>query len=109
MGQQQIQQVREALGQVTTVEQMQLLISQLNSQGRTPQIQNTQQLAEAKEQLSTFLEQGETRIQEQAKQQKKSQRNQLLENSVKWNVGALVSAVLFISIWRLTGWARRSN
>jgi len=106
--QEQIQQVREALGQATTVEQMQFLISQLN-QGRTPQIQGTEQLAEVKEQLSTFLEQGETRIQEQAQSQKKSRRLGLLENSVKWNMGALVSAALFISIWRLTGWARRSD
>lgn len=107
--QEQIQQVKEALGQATTVEQMQFLISQLDSQGRTPQIQGTEQLAEVKEQLSTFLEQGETRIQEQAESQKKSQRLGLLENSVKWNLGALVSAALFISVWRLTGWARRSE
>lgn len=105
----QIQQVRVAIGQATTVEQMQLLISQLDSQGRTPQIQNTQQLAEVKQQLSTFLEQGETQMQEQAEEQKKSQRWGLLEDSVKLNLGALVSAALFISIWRLTGWARRRD
>lgn len=104
----QIQQVEVAIEQATTVEQMQLLISQF-SQGRAPQIQNTQQLAEVKQQLSTFLEQGETQLQEQAKSQKKSQFLRLLENSVKWNMGALVSAALFISIWRLTGWARRSD
>lgn len=107
--QEQIKQVKEALGKATTVEQMQLLISQLDSQGRTPQIQNTQQLAEVKKQLSTFLEQGETQMQEQAEARKKSQRMGLIENSVKWNMGALVSGVLFISIWRGTGWARRSD
>jgi len=107
--QEQIQQVKQALGQATTVEQMQFLISQLDSQGRTPQIQGTEQLAEVKEQLSTFLEQGETRMQKEAQSQKKSRRLRLLENSVKWNLGALVSGALFVSVWRLTGWARRSD
>jgi len=104
--QEQIQQQKEALGKVTTIEQMQSLI--MDSQGRTPQIQDAQQLAEFKEQLSTFLEQGETQIQ-QAQSQKKSQRSGVIEDSAKWNLGALVSAALFVSIWRLTGWARRSD
>ncbi|BAY07939.1 HpsJ-like protein, cyanoexosortase A-associated [Calothrix sp. NIES-2098] len=30
----------------------------------------------------------------------------LIKNSVKWNLGALVSAVLFIKIWQKTVWAR---
>jgi len=104
--QEQIQQQKEALGKVTTIEQMQSLI--MDSQGRTPQIQDAQQLAEFKEQLSTFLEQGETQIQ-QAQSQKKSQRSGVIEDSAKWNLGALVSGALFVSIWRLTGWARRSD
>jgi hypothetical protein len=33
----------------------------------------------------------------------------LLKNSVKWNLGALVSAALFFNIWKTTSWARASR
>ncbi len=37
---------------------------------------------------------------------KSGQRLSLLKNAVKWGLGALVSAVLFIRIWAATAWAR---
>jgi hypothetical protein len=37
---------------------------------------------------------------------KNSQKLALIKNAVKWGLGALVSAVLFIRIWAATGWAR---
>lgn len=53
----------------------------------------------------------------QAKQQLKTQKetNQssvslnLLKNSLRWNIGALISAVLFILIWKETRWARKKS
>ncbi len=38
-----------------------------------------------------------------------SLRINLLKNAAKWNLGALVSGVLFILIWRMTRWARRRD
>jgi hypothetical protein len=37
---------------------------------------------------------------------KNSQKLALIKNTVKWGLGALVSAVLFIRIWAATSWAR---
>jgi hypothetical protein len=31
----------------------------------------------------------------------------LLKNSTKWNLGALLSGILFVSAWRITRWSRR--
>ncbi len=36
-----------------------------------------------------------------------TQKTSLLKNAVKWGLGALVSAVLFIRIWAATAWARQ--
>lgn len=38
---------------------------------------------------------------------KGGQKTALLKNTVKWGLGALVSAVLFLRIWAATSWARQ--
>ena len=43
---------------------------------------------------------------EQAEPIRSQDRLSLWKSSVKWNLGALVSGVLFIRIWRGTHWAR---
>jgi hypothetical protein len=48
----------------------------------------------------------EKNLQARATLTKNSQRQGLLKNAVKWGLGALVSAVLFIRIWAATRWAR---
>ncbi|MEE3718583.1 HpsJ family protein [Tumidithrix elongata RA019] len=35
--------------------------------------------------------------------------NKLIKQSIKWNFEALISAGLFLGIWRLTGWARTTK
>ncbi len=48
----------------------------------------------------------EKNLQARAALTKTSQKQALVKNAVKWGLGALVSAVLFIRIWAATRWAR---
>lgn len=104
----QIQQVKEAVTKTTTTAEMEQLLSRLDNRGRTPQIKDSQQFEEVKQQLSSSINQSENQIKNQAQSMQSFQRMSLLKNSVKWNLGALISGSLFIYIWRATSWVRRS-
>lgn len=86
---------------------MRELISRLDTQGRSPDIQNREQVNQIKEELSGFLSTTAQRTQIEAEQTRRNRRITLFKNSVKWNIGALVSGVLFVTIWRGTAWARK--
>ncbi|HAX79231.1 MAG TPA: hypothetical protein DCY88_26255 [Cyanobacteria bacterium UBA11372] len=103
----QIQQVKDAVKKATTTSEMEQLLSRLDSQGRTPEIKDSQQLEEVKKRLSSFIVQGEEMMKTQVQTTLYSQRMSLLKNSVKWNLGALLSGVLFIYLWRATSWTRK--
>ena len=100
----QIQPVKDAVAKATTTDEMEQLLSRLDSQGRTPEIKDSQQLEEVKNKLSSFIAQGEETMKTQAQTALYSQRMKLLKNSVKWNLGALISGVLFIYLWKATSW-----
>jgi hypothetical protein len=104
---QQIQQINDAIAKTTTKEQIAQLLSRLDREERIPNLKDSQQLTEVKKKLSEFIAQGESKMKAEAKATLNVQRLELLKNSVKWNLGALVSGALFIFIWRNTGWARR--
>lgn len=82
---------------------LQNLALELNRMGLPVDTANTQALksdilarvATAKEQLP-----GQTQA------ARNSQRQVLLKNSFKWNLGALIGSILFFYIWRGTYWAR---
>ncbi len=103
----QIQQVQTQLAQANTAEQMENLLSRLDTQGRTPEIQSSQQLAEIKTQLADFVSRAETTTQTQAEATRRNRRIVLFKNSFKWNLGALVSGMLFIAFWKSTAWTRK--
>ncbi|MEB3282884.1 MAG: HpsJ family protein [Lyngbya sp.] len=103
----QIQQVQQQLEQATTEEQMENLLSRLDTQGRTPEIQSAQELEEIKNQLSNFISRTESTTKTEAEATRKNRRILLLKNSIKWNLGALISGVLFIAIWKATAWTRQ--
>jgi large-conductance mechanosensitive channel len=105
-GQQQFEQARAQLKAADTPEELQVLLGSLNAQGRTPEIETTSQFRELKEQLATFIDRAQDNVTVQAAQARKNRRLNLLRNSVKWNLGAIVSAVLFIMIWKTTQWLR---
>ena len=100
--------VEEAIDKTKTPAEMEALISRLARQGLSPNIQTAQQLEELKKQLLDSSDQGEEKMLEQAEETLSQNRLGLWKSSVKWNLGALVSGVLFIKIWRGTRWARRS-
>ncbi|UWU49498.1 hypothetical protein APLC1_4354 [Limnospira platensis C1] len=102
-----IQTVQQQLEQTTSEDQMRELISRLDTQGRSPDIQNREQVNQIKEELSGFLSTTAQRTQIEAEQTRRNRRITLFKNSVKWNIGALVSGVLFVTIWRGTAWARK--
>jgi hypothetical protein len=100
---QQIQQLKVQLNQAKTDEQLEKLLANLTPQGRSLKIKNPQAF---KDQLLTKISQTQRNIKVQANTAGKTQTQLLIKNSVKWNLGALITGVLFIWIWYLTGWAR---
>jgi len=105
-GQKQIETLKDLGTQVKTPEQMEQLLSQLDNQGRAPEIRNLEQFEQVKQQLSGSINKAEADIASQAKAARSNQRQTLLKSSVKWNLGALVSGALFVLLWQGTGWAR---
>jgi hypothetical protein len=102
----QVKQVRQQLEAVTTVDQLKSLLSRFEPQGRAPEIDGIDQLATVKQQFDKSLTENEKRINEQANATRLTQRLTLLKNSVKWNLGALISSGLFVYLWRGTAWTR---
>ena len=102
----QIKQVKDQMATATTKEKMQELLSLLELEDRFPDIQESQQLEEVTKNLSSFITQEENSVKSEAEAIRASERLALVKNSVKWNLGALVSGLLFILIWRFTSWAR---
>ena len=98
-------QVDTRLKDVQNAEQMRVLIAQLN-RGNAPAIQDGEQLNEAKTALSDFVAGNRDQINTQLAATKKQRKTALIKRAVKWNLGALVSGVLFILIWTMTKWAR---
>ncbi|KAF3891167.1 hypothetical protein DA73_0400027420 [Tolypothrix bouteillei VB521301] len=62
---------------------------------------------EVKKQLLSQVSQAKQQIKNQAQSVQSLRGLNLIKSSAKWNLGALVAAVLFINIWKGTGWARR--
>jgi hypothetical protein len=102
----QIQEIEKQLKGATTIDEMEAFLGRLN-QGRAPEIASQEQFEEVKGRLTTSLAQGKQRLQNQAQATQSNQRRALLKNGVKWNLGALLSAVLFWIMWRGSRWARR--
>ncbi len=101
----QLQELKGQLGRATGAD-LSRVIARLNSQARPPSTKDPQAL---KTQLLTEIAQAETALQIKAEAGRRSRQLGLLKNLVKWNLGALVSGVAFIYIWRLTRWARRGS
>jgi hypothetical protein len=100
-----LQQVESRLKDVQNKQDMEVLIRQLNS-GNAPVIENDQQLTQVKTNLTEFIKNSRNQLNKQAEMARKQSKRSLLERSVKWNLGALISGVLFIMTWQMTKWAR---
>lgn len=99
----QANQLEKRLSEATPQEIENLLRNQgvrLEGNRNTEDIKNQISLGitEAKQQLKTRVE-----------TTKATGRLNLFRSSVKWNLGALISAALFITFWKGTAWARKNN
>ena len=101
-----LQQVETRLKDVTNKQEMQVLISQL-SNNNAPPIENDQQLAETKSRLSEFITNSRNQLNTQTELANNQRKKALLKQSVKWNLGALISGILFIMTWQMTKWSRQ--
>jgi hypothetical protein len=98
----QAERVEEQLSQATPEQINNLLRGQGRSlDGKSPQ--------EVRNQLLSEVNKAKAQIKNEAQTTQSNQRLGLLKNSVKWNLGALVSAALFFSFWKATQWARISR
>ncbi len=79
--------------------QIEALMKSNKAAGTDPQIFKSKLLQDAAT--------AEKNLKDRASITKSSQKTALIKNSVKWGLGALVSAVLFIRIWAATNWARQ--
>ena len=97
--QQRVEQVEQQVGAANPKQ----LDNLLKSQGHASERKNPQEI---KQQLLAQVTSTKQKMQMQYQEAEANQQLNLTKNSVKWSLGALVSAVLFIYIWRLTNWAR---
>lgn len=100
----QLKQVEDKLNNAKTNEEFKQLFSSINSQGRAPKIDNP---LEYRKQLFLELSKAKKMVENQVTATKASTRLALLKNSVKWNLGALVSGFAFVWMWHATAWTRR--
>lgn len=101
----QIEATNEQLNQVTTPAEMEVLLRSLD-QNANVAIPDTQAMEAVREEVSASLENTAQRLQIEAQESVRGRRNQLVRSAVKWNLGALVIAALFLTLWKGTRWAR---
>ncbi|MBE9184027.1 hypothetical protein IQ270_04630 [Microcoleus sp. LEGE 07076] len=98
----QLQQVEERLNKGSP-EDLRNLAGELTRLGVQADTQNPQEL---KNQILSRITPAKERLQTQSAAVQSNQRTGLFKNAVKWLLGALISSVLFFTIWRGTDWAR---
>ncbi len=98
----QLQQVEDKLNKGTP-EDLKNLAGELTRLGVQADTQNPQEL---KNQILSRITPAKERLQKQSAAVESNQRLGLFKNAVKWLLGALISSVLFFTIWRGTDWAR---
>lgn len=104
-----MQQVQQQLSQVNTPMEMEQLLNQLSQIGLAPDTKDAKWLAGMKPQTETFLAEGEMRLRNQLQMAQTAQRLVLIKNSMKWNLGAIISSVLLVTLWQSTRWARQTK
>ena len=98
----QLKQVEDRLNKGTP-EDLRNLANELTRLGVQA---NTQNPDELKKQILSRIDPAKQQLENQSKAVQSNQRLVLLKNSVKWILGALISSVLFFTIWKGTDWAR---
>jgi hypothetical protein len=103
---QQLNQLNQLQTQITQANPKDLasLLERLKQQGSLPSgVQDPQSF---RTKLVNEFTQAEKTIRLQSDAVRSNQRSALLKDSVKWSVGALISGILLLNIWRYTAWTR---
>jgi hypothetical protein len=102
---QQLSQLKQVEDRLTkgTPEDLKNLATELTKLGVQANTQNPEEL---KKQILSRIDPAKQNLETQSKAVQSSQRLVLLKNSVKWVLGALISSVLFFTLWKGTDWAR---
>jgi len=99
-----IEQYKEQLNLADSTEDIQNILQQQAQQRvEIPNSVNTQKL---KTDILQKLQKNQETITEQAKTFRNQKRTLILKKCLRWNLGGLISAILFFLIWKSTGWAR---
>ena len=99
-----IEQFKEQLSTANSKDEISAIIQQqAKQQVNISDSVNTQKL---KDNILTNLQNNQDNITSQVQAFRAQKRSLLLKNCLKWNLGALIAAILFFLIWKSTGWAR---
>ncbi|MBW4563484.1 MAG: HpsJ family protein [Mojavia pulchra JT2-VF2] len=102
---QQLSQAKHAENQISQATPTELK-NMLERQGRSL---DNKKPEEVKSQMLSGITQAKQQIKAQAEEKKSSANLRLFKSSVKWNLGALISAFLFMAMWRGTNWTRQDE
>ena len=103
--QQRLEQVETFEAQVGEVDDAAILRF-LEQQGIAPEDIT---LDNVRVQATAELDKVRQQIYSQTEAEKIEQRRSLLENVIKWNLGAIIGGTAFLYLWRLSRWARSSR
>ena len=99
-----IQQFKEQLKAANSKDEIEVVLQQqAKQQVSIPDSVNTQKL---KTDILASVQNNQDNITSQAQTFRAQKRSLLLKKCLKWNLGALIAAILFFLIWKSTGWAR---
>lgn len=99
-----IYQYKEQLNLANSKEEIQkILQQQAKKRVEIPNSVNSQKL---KTDIIQKLEKNQETISSQVNSFKNKKRTLILKKCLRWNLGGLISSILFFLIWKSTGWAR---
>ena len=99
-----IQQFKEQLEAANSKDEIGVILQQQAKQKvNIPESLNTQKL---KTDIINNLQNNQDNITNQAQAFRAQKRSLLIKKCLKWNLGALISSILFFMIWKSTDWAR---
>lgn len=99
-----IQQYKEKLDVADSKTEIQNILQQQAK--RRIEIPNSVNPQELKTDILQQLEKNQESIDNQVNSFKSQTRTEVLKKCLRWNLGSLISAILFFLIWKSTGWAR---
>jgi len=101
-----IKGVQSRIENLQTREQLDEILYFLQQGGLEVSPAPNQPVSAIKTDLINFTRGAKDKLATQLQESLRTQRFELLKNSIKWNLGAAIAAVWFIGIWRLSEWTR---